>query len=75
MLEMRPDCEACGKDLHPDSLDAVICSFECSFCSDCAARTGYICPNCGGELCKRPTRLGSALMDYPASQVRRYKAQ
>ncbi len=74
MLEMRPDCESCGRDLYPDSLDAVICSFECSFCIDCAAFTGYICLNCGGELCKRPTRLGSALLDYPASQKRKFKS-
>lgn len=57
MLELRPVCENCGKALPPDSLDARICSFECTFCASCA--TGVlrnVCPNCGGGFCPRPIR-------------------
>ena len=58
MLEMRPACERCGRALPPDSGDAVICSFECTFCSDCArGGLGGRCPNCGGALERRPTRI------------------
>ncbi len=51
MLELRPNCECCDKDLLPEADDALICSFECTFCVACAAKylTGR-CPNCGGEL-------------------------
>ena len=74
MLEMRPDCEACGTLLHADSLGAHICSFECTFCTPCAEGYANLCPNCGGELLPRPTRAGEALIDYPASTQRRFKA-
>ena len=58
MLEMRPTCERCGADLPPDSRDAVICSYECTFCRECHdGRLGGTCPNCGGELVTRPTRV------------------
>jgi hypothetical protein len=54
MLQMRPGCECCDRDLPPDSAAARICSFECTFCSDCAEqRVAGICPNCGGELLPR----------------------
>ena len=57
MLEMRPKCEACQKELAPDSPDARICSFECTFCAACTAgHLGGKCPNCGGELLARPRR-------------------
>ena len=57
MLEMRPGCECCDRDLPPGSRDAMICSFECTFCADCARDVlGGICPNCGGELVRRPVR-------------------
>lgn len=57
MLQLRPGCECCDKDLPPDSTEARICSFECTFCASCAAGVlGGICPNCGGELVKRPRR-------------------
>lgn len=49
MLELRPNCECCDKDLPPDSPEAFICSFECTFCRDCmTARLHSRCPNCGG---------------------------
>ncbi|MEG1041125.1 MAG: DUF1272 domain-containing protein [Pseudomonas sp.] len=71
MLELRPCCECCGRDLPGDSPDALICSFECTFCTDCNARTlqGQ-CPNCGGELVKRPARAAEKLVKYPASTTR-----
>lgn len=57
MLELRPNCECCDRDLPPDSLAARICSFECTFCADCAeAVLDGRCPNCGGELVRRPIR-------------------
>jgi urease subunit beta len=55
MLELRPNCECCDRDLPPESRDAVICTFECTFCTDCAeTKLGGICPNCGGDLVRRP---------------------
>ena len=58
MLEMRENCERCGRGLPVDSPDAVICSFECTFCADCARSSlGGKCPNCGGVLERRPTRI------------------
>jgi hypothetical protein len=58
MLELRPNCECCGRDLPPESRDALICSFECTWCVDCARTKlpGGLCPNCGGELLRRPIR-------------------
>ena len=54
-LEMRRQCESCGKPLRPAGV-AFICSFECTFCDACATRHGHLCPNCGGELVRRPRR-------------------
>ena len=72
MLEMRCHCECCGKELPPDAADAMICSFECTFCADCTqARLGGACPNCGGMLVARPTRPAALLQKYPASDRRR----
>ncbi len=57
MLEIRPNCEQCDRDLPPDSTVAMICSYECTFCSDCAERVLLnICPNCGGGFESRPVR-------------------
>ena len=54
MLELRPGCECCDRDLPPDSPDAVICTFECTFCRDCAESVlDNVCPNCSGELVRR----------------------
>ena len=71
MLAMRPDCEACGRDLPPDAA-ALICSFECTWCTDCGA--SGVCPNCGGDLRTRPTRAADLLDRYPASTERKFKA-
>ena len=71
MLELRPNCERCDRDLPPESPDARICSFECTFCAPCVdgEMTGR-CPNCGGELVRRPVRPAAALERYPASTRR-----
>ncbi|MFX9348003.1 DUF1272 domain-containing protein, partial [Acinetobacter baumannii] len=48
-LQLRPNCEYCDKDLPPSATDARICSYECTFCADCAeTKLGNVCPNCGG---------------------------
>jgi len=71
MLELRPNCECCNGDLPPESSDALICSFECTFCRACAERVfGGRCPNCGGELLARPRRPAEKLFKYPASTAR-----
>ena len=67
MLELRPNCECCGKDLPPDASDAMICTFECTFCAPCADDLEGTCPNCGGELVRRPIRPANLLEKYPAS--------
>jgi hypothetical protein len=75
VLELRPNCECCNKDLPPAATDAMICSFECTFCRDCAETTlSGSCPNCGGELVARPIRPAGKLAQYPASTVRVTKA-
>lgn len=71
MLEMRPDCERCGADLPADAGGAFICSFECTFCAQCAEALDDLCPNCGGELHDRPTRASHLLAKYPASTERK----
>lgn len=74
MLELRPNCECCNKDLPPESKDAMICTFECTFCKDCAeGKLGYCCPNCGGNLVARPIRPAAMLAKYPASAVPVFK--
>ena len=71
MLQLRPNCECCDRDLPPDSVDAFICSFECTFCRSCAGKIlGGNCPNCGGELVLRPRRPAGKLLKYPASTER-----
>ena len=57
MLELRPTCEHCNKSLPPNSLEAKICSYECTFCAECVNTIlGNICPNCGGNFVTRPIR-------------------
>jgi uncharacterized protein len=76
MLELRPNCECCDRDLPPQSEEAVICSFECTFCRACAS--GVLkgkCPNCGGELVTRPRRPTEKLAKHPASSKRVFKPQ
>jgi len=71
MLQLRPNCECCNKDLPPETVDARICSFECTFCVSCAETTlRGRCPNCGGELVARPRRPADKLAKFPASTDR-----
>ncbi len=61
MLAMRPNCELCDKDLPADATDAMICSYECTFCTSCVETTlKNVCPNCGGGLVSRPIRPATA---------------
>jgi uncharacterized protein len=74
MLQLRPSCECCDKALAPDSPEARICSFECTFCASCAETLLHgKCPNCKGELVARPRRPLSKLAAYPASTQRVFK--
>jgi hypothetical protein len=75
MLELRPNCECCGRDLPPEA-DARICSFECTFCPACADATlRGICPNCGGGLVPRPIRPARLLAKYPPGTERILKPE
>lgn len=57
MLQLRPTCEHCNKALPPASLEARICSYECTFCAGCVDSVlGNVCPNCGGGFTQRPVR-------------------
>ena len=76
-LQLRPNCEYCDKDLPPNSVQARICSYECTFCADCVeAKLGNVCPNCGGGFMPRPIRpsqewrAGVSLEKNPASSKR-----
>ena len=65
MLELRPNCERCDKNLPPNATDAMICSFECTFCASCATSAlNQHCPNCDGNLTHRPVRPASLLEQY-----------
>ncbi len=68
MLEIRPNCEQCGKDLPNTSTEVMICSFECTYCRDCALDLfENVCPGCGGNFEKRPIRPLKMVQKYPAS--------
>jgi hypothetical protein len=74
MLAMRPDCERCGRGLLPQANDAHICSFECTFCTECVeGPLAGTCPNCGGNLQPRPTRAEHLLDRHPASTERKWR--
>jgi uncharacterized protein len=76
MMELRPNCECCDKDLPWQAADAMICTFECTFCADCATdEFGGICPNCGGGLVARPIRPARFASDIPAASKRVLSAQ
>jgi len=76
MLELRPNCECCDKDLPPASAEAMICTFECTFCADCVDNVlKGVCPNCGGNLVIRPIRPAAKLVNNPASTKRVLKAE
>ncbi|PCI09528.1 hypothetical protein COB72_06260 [bacterium] len=68
MLELRPNCECCDCDLPPESDQAMICTFECTFCRSCAeGKLAGKCPNCGGGFETRPIRPSAMLEKFPAS--------
>jgi hypothetical protein len=80
MLQLRPTCEHCNTTLPPESIDARICSFECTFCASCVDRVlGNVCPNCGGGFMPRPMRPvhdwkgGNHLERYPASTALKHR--
>ena len=77
MLELRPNCEYCDKDLPADSDEALICSYECTFCASCVEQKLHnVCPNCGGGFSARPIRpkvprrTGVCLANQPPSEKR-----
>ncbi len=75
MLDLRPNCECCDRDLPPDAANAMICTFECTFCADCAEeKLGGTCPNCGGELVRRPVRPAAKLAPLPGLHHARLQA-
>ena len=79
MLQLRPVCENCGKDLPNDSNEAMSCTFECTFCSECVTNVlENVCPNCGGGFEKRPTRptqciTPDCLKNFPSESVRKHR--
>lgn len=71
MLEIRPSCECCDRDLAPDSTDVMICTYECTWCRACAEDVLHgVCPNCDGELVRRPVPSARRLAQDPPSTVR-----
>jgi len=74
MLEIRPTCEQCDCDLPNGSLDAMICSFECTYCKVCALGLFQnICPSCGGNFVPRPIRPKEMIEKYPSSTIKVFK--
>lgn len=74
MLEIKPICENCGKKLPNESTEAMICTFECTFCKDCVENILFnVCPNCGGGFEKRPSRPINLLDKYPISKTEYFK--
>ena len=75
MLDLRPCCECCDMDLPPESADARICTYECTFCADCVEKClGEVCPNCTGNFVPRPIRPATLLPLHPASTERVFQA-
>lgn len=71
MLILKPNCECCDKDLAPNASDAMICSFECTFCASCVDDVLQgVCPNCGGNFVPRPIRPAVKLAANPPSSKR-----
>ncbi|MEO6301740.1 MAG: DUF1272 domain-containing protein [Bacteroidia bacterium] len=79
MLELRPVCENCAKPLPNESSEAMICTFECTFCKDCVTDVlKNVCPNCGGGFEKRPTRpvtcvTKHCISNYPVTIEKKHR--
>lgn len=74
MLELRPTCENCNVSLPPDSTEAMICTFECTYCKDCVENIlENVCPNCGGGFVSRPIRPAELMGKYPATKLITHK--
>ncbi len=80
MLELRPSCEHCNKALPPETTEAMICTYECTFCKDCVEQIlNNVCPNCGGGFCQRPNRPknnwrnNNYLGNHPASTIIKHR--
>ncbi|MGI8437095.1 MAG: DUF1272 domain-containing protein [Chthoniobacterales bacterium] len=76
MLDLRPNCEYCNRDLPPDSPDARICTYECTFCAACVDGVlAGVCPNCGGNFVPRPIRPSAKLVTDPPSRERKFRSE
>jgi hypothetical protein len=76
MLALRPNCECCDIDLPPEAANAMICSYECTFCRSCVeTKLKGVCPNCGGNFAPRPIRPASRLGKHPPATERVLNAQ
>ncbi len=74
MLEIRPNCEHCNKDLPNTSTEAMICSYECTYCKECALEIfKNVCPSCAGNFVPRPIRPRAEIISNPASVKRLFK--
>jgi len=74
MLDIRLNCENCKKPLPPNSKEALVCSFECTWCTECNENLlKNVCPNCGGGLEKRPIRPTQKLVKYPPTNKEVYQ--
>ncbi len=76
MLQLKPSCECCDRDLLPESAEARICTFECTFCAECVEmKLDNRCPNCGGNFVPRPVRPPRMLEKFPAATERVFKPE
>lgn len=74
MLELRPSCEHCNTNLPSNSTEAMICTFECTFCRTCAIEIfENVCPNCSGNFVERPIRPSKYMEKYPSSTKKIFK--
>ena len=74
MMILKPSCECCDVNLPPDATNAMICTYECTFCAECAEdKLKGVCPNCGGNFVPRPIRPAHMLAKHPASTDRVFK--
>lgn len=76
MMELKPNCECCDKDLPWEASDAMICTFECTFCANCVETVlKDVCPNCSGNFVSRPIRPANYKAKYLPSTKRYYASR